>query len=163
MLLLQKERWREGIVCPWFCHCSGNSLFFFLFFSQVLPDSGHSHQTQTNQGFSEQLCAAQVRSAGSGVVTHQRRQLLSQWANHHMISFYCKEKLTSGLCWLCLPNWIRNTVCHDGESRWSFMDNFLANLIVRYFKSIGIRGSVVRGENGSFMVKQSWLQILPLL
>lgn len=88
-------------------------------------------------GFSGQLCAAWVRG-GRVVVSSMRSQLFSKWANHGTISFYCKDKLTAGLCWFCLLNTIRNTVYKSRESNWSFMDNFLANLVVMYFKSIDL-------------------------
>lgn len=122
--------------------------------------SDHSHKTQTNQGFSGQLCATWVRG-GRVVVSSMRSQLFSKWANHCTISFYCKDKLTAGLCWFCLLNTIRNTVYKSRESNWSFMDNFLANLVVMYFKSIDLwyvkkwklYDQIILGSNPTFIVR----------
>lgn len=141
-------------------------LQLFHFFSFLPPPlrfflaSDHSHKTQTNQGFSGQLCAAWVRG-GRVVVSSMRSQLFSKWANHCTISFYCKDKLTAGLCWFCLLNTIRNTVYKSRESNWSFMDNFLANLVVMYFKSIDLwyvkkwklYDQIILGSNPTFIVR----------
>ena len=135
--------------------------FSFSFFSlRFSLASGHRRKTQTNQGFSGQVCAAWVRG-GRVVVSSVKSQSLSKWANHRAISFYCKDRLTAGLCWFCLLNTIRNTVYKSKESKWSCMDNFLANLGVVYFKSIDLwyvkiwklYDQIILGSNPTFIVR----------